>query len=505
MRYLIKNGSIIDPAQRVAMMGHVLIEDGIVAQLFDIAEMPSDAEPSGDDIEIIHANRCIVAPGFTDLHVHLREPGEEHKETIATATRAAARGGFTTICGMPNTQPPYDQASVVQHVRHIAARDGIVQVDIIGALTQGRQGLQLTNMAELVEAGCIAFSDDGSSIANPTIMRHAMAYASALGVPVMNHCEEVALNAGWAMHESSVSVRLGLAGYPAAAEEMHIARDITLAELTGAHLHICHVSTAGGIALIRQAKERGIRITAEVTPHHLTLTDQWVLGGMITEEAPANEKEGERSSKRSITDRLRNPQKATDKESIQPLSLNPRLLPPYDTRTRVSPPLRSEHDRQALLEALRDDTIDVIATDHAPHAFVDKACEYTYAACGISGLETALGLLLALVHTNACDLMNLVAKLTEGPAQVLGRAPSSLRPGTRADVVIFNPDVPWVVDTNDFASKGKNSPLHGQQLKGQVMLTMCGGTVVYRRGDFGRDSGSDLHTSRLDGILPNET
>ncbi len=500
MRYLIKNGSIVDPAQRVATMGHVLIEDGKVTQLFDMAEMTDEHEPAGDDIEIINAGRCIVAPGFTDLHVHLRQPGEEHKETIATGTLAAARGGFTTICAMPNTQPPHDCAAVVRQVQQLAEHEGHVQVEIIGAITIGREGKILTDMAELSEMGCIAFSDDGSPVADPVIMRNALAYVSALGVPIMSHCEETRLNAGWAMHESSVSTRLGLAGYPAAAEEVQIARDIALAELTGAHLHICHVSTAGGVALIRSAKERGVQVTAETTPHHLTLTDQWVLGALA---APPEHSQQQRTSKKTITDRLLR-QKAADSESVQPLSLDPTMLPPYDTRTRVSPPLRSEEDRHALIEGLRDGTIDVIATDHAPHAIVDKECEYALAACGISGLETALGLLLSLVHANAFDLMNLIARLTEGPAQVLGRAPSSLRPGTRGDVVIFNPDTPWSVDAHSFASRGKNTPIHGQQLKGQVMLTMCGGKVVYRRDDFGRDPHASLQSSRLDGILSTE-
>ncbi len=501
MRYLIKNGSIIDPAQRVATIGDILIENGKVVQVFDLAEMPPEHEALGENIEIINALGCVVAPGFTDLHTHLREPGEEYKEKIATGTLAAAHGGFTTICAMPNTNPPHDRAAVIRQVRQIARREGHVRVDIIGAITIGRQGQTLTEMAELVEAGCIAFSDDGSPVQDPTVMRNALTYASMLGVPIMSHCEETRLNAGWAMHEGVVSTRLGLPGYPAAAEETQIARDIALAELTGAHLHICHVSTAGGVALIRHAKQRGVRVTAEVTPHHLTLTDRWVLGSLAAFDPEIPPPEPVR-----VIGNRRGRKKA---ESVQQglgirSWLDPRILPPYDTSTRVSPPLRGEEDLEALIEGLRDGTIDAIATDHAPHARVDKECEYGVAACGISGLETALGLVLTLVHRGEMDLVHVAAKLTEGPAQVLGRAPATLHPGARADVVVFDPDLPWTVDTAQFVSRGKNSPLHGQQLKGQVMLTMAGGTIVFRRGDFGKDISTTRHASRLDGILSGE-
>ncbi len=496
MRYLIKNGSIIDPMQRVATVGHVLIEDGRVVDVLSLAEFSSDEDALGDDVEVIYAQGCIVAPGFTDLHVHLREPGEEYKETIATGTLAAARGGFTMICAMPNTQPAYDTASVVRQVRQIAMYEGCVHVEPIGAITLGRQGKTLTDMAELVEAGCIAFSDDGSPVSEPQMMRNALTYARMLGVPVMSHCEDTRLNAGWAMHEGRVSTRLGLAGYPAAAEEMQIARDIALAELTGAHLHICHVSTAGGVELIRSAKQRDVRVTAEVTPHHLTLTDEWVLGALAAQERD--------TASANSTHHGMNKQPPGETTLRSPSWLKPTLLPPYDTSTRVSPPLRGAQDIEALLEGLTDNTIDAIATDHAPHALVNKACEYSLAACGISGLETALGLVLTLVHSGALDLMSVVAKLTEGPSSVIGRSPASLRPGARANLVIFDPEHPWTVDTADFVSKGKNSPLHGQQLKGQVMLTMADGNIVFRRDGFGNEKGMAPQASKLDGILPEE-
>lgn len=489
MRYIIKNGSIIDPAQRVATIGDVIVENGKVVDVIDLTNMAPNRDYGGGDSEVINARGCVIAPGFTDLHAHLREPGEEHKETIASATRAAARGGFTNICAMPNTQPTQDRAAVVHQVRQIARDEGTVKVDVIGAVTLGRQGKVLSEMAELVEAGAVAFSDDGSPVADGQMMRNALAYAAMLGVPVMSHCETMELCRGWAMHEGAVSTRLGLPGYPAAAEEVQIARDIALAELTGAHLHICHVSTAGGVVLVRAAKKRGVRVTAEVTPHHLTISDRWVLGRL-----------GERRPVRETRRRKR----AAEPGMGLPSWLDPTLLPPYDTSTRVSPPLRGEDDLDALIEGLRDGTIDAIATDHAPHAIEDKLCEYGLAACGISGLETALGLALSLVHRGELDLVNMVAKLTEGPASVLGRSPATLRPGAAADIVVFDPEMQWMVDTHEFASKGKNSPLHGQNLKGQVMLTMVGGKIAFRREGFGHTDGAPA-ASKLEGILENDS
>jgi dihydroorotase len=492
MRYLIKNGSIIDPARRVATVGDVLVADGKVEQVIDLAEMHADHEPPGDDVEIINARGCVVAPGFTDLHTHLREPGDEHKETIASGTRAAAHGGFTTVCVMPDTRPTLDNAAVARHVRQIAQRDGHVHVDLIGALTAGRAGTTLSAMIELAEAGCIAFSDADRSLADAALMRNAMAYAAALGLPVMVHCEDPLLSAGWAMHEGAVSTRLGLPGTPAAAEEALIARDIALAEATGVHLHICHVSTAGGVALIRAAKERGVHVTAEVTPHHLTLTDRWVLGNLVAGDAPPSAPKSGRKRKGSSAElSLRS-------------WLDPSFLPPYDAATRVQPPLRTEADTEALLDGLRDGVIDAIATDHTPQAIVDKACEYGLAAPGISSLETALGLVLTLVHRGEMDLVNTVAKLTEGPAQVLGRSPATLRPGARADLVIFDPDQSWTVDAQRFVSRSQSTPLHGQKLKGRVMLTMVAGAVAFRHEGFGAGATQQTQASQLKGILNND-
>ncbi len=491
MRYFIKNGSIIDPAGRIATLGNVLVEDGKVVQVMDMTDLASMIEPTGDDIEIINARRCIIAPGFVDLHTHLREPGDLEDETIASGTAAAARGGFTTICAMPDTHPAMDSAGVVRQVREIARRQGVVHLEPVGALTLGREGTTLTEMAQLVEAGCVAFSDDPRPVADPAVMRNALAYAAMLEVPVLSHCEDRGLNRGWAMHEGAVSTRLGLPGYPSAAEDVAIARDIALAELTGAHIHICHVSTAGGVALIRAAKERGIRITAEVTPHHLTLTDQWILGDMSRYQ-PFELPRRKRTKKADPGLGLAN-------------WLDSTRLPPYDTTTRVNPPLRSVEDVEALIEGIRDGTIDAIATDHSPNGLVDTVCEYGIAKPGISGLETALALSLSLVHRGEVDLVNLVAKLTEGPASVLGRTPATLRPGSWADIVIFDPDQEWTVQPDTFVSRGKNSPLTGQKLKGRVMLTMAGGHIVFRRGNFGAATAMlEQKASRLEGILEDE-
>ena len=491
MRYLIKNGSIVDPARRVATVGDVLVTDGVVEQVLDLTDLHPERSLVGDDVEVINARGSVVAPGFTDLHTHLREPGEEHKETLATGTLAAAAGGFTTVCAMPTTYPATDTPAVVRHVQQLAGRDSRIRVEVIGALTQGREGKALADLFELAEAGCLAFSDGGRSIADAGLMRNALAYASAVGLPVMTHCEDPRLTTGWAMHEGVVSTRLGLPGFPAVAEESIIARDIALAELVGAHLHISHVSTAKGVALIRAAKERGAHLTAEVTPHHLTLTDRWVMGSLVPHEqveAPPARKG------------RRNPHP----ELGQPSWLNPALLPPYDPSTRVRPPLRTQDDIDALIEGLRDGTIDAIASGHTPQSRVEKECEYALAAPGISSLETTLALVLTLVHRGEMDLVNLVAKLTEGPAQVLGRSPATLRPGSRADLVIFDPEVYWTVDAANFVSRGHNTPLQGQRLKGQVMLTMSGGQIVFRRGNFGRGHRSQPAPSRLEGIFDAE-
>ncbi|MBC8162342.1 MAG: dihydroorotase [Roseiflexaceae bacterium] len=492
MRYFIKNANIIDPARRIATIGNILIEHGLVAQVFDMADFGMPSEPD-QGIEVIDARGSIVAPGFIDLHAHLREPGDEHKETIATAGQAAARGGFTTICAMPDTTPATDTAGAARQLADTARRQSVVKVAPIGAVTAGRKGSQLAELAELAEAGCVALSEAGRTIADAALMRNALSYAAMLGLPLLAHCEDARLTNGWAMHEGAVSTRLGLPGFPSSAEETIIARDIALAESVGAHLHICNVSTSGGVALIRAAKERGLRVTAEVTPHHLTLSERWVLGSLaqwtaLPRTPPAESKKRKRGKK-------------SEPGLGLPSWLDPSLLPPYDASTRVNPPLRAEEDVEALIEGLRDGTIDAIASGHSPQSMVEKNVEYRLAAPGISALETALALVLTLVHRGEIDLLDMVAKLTEGPASVLGRAPATLRPGSAADIVIFDPEQSWMVDPREFVSLGHNTPLTGQKLKGQVMLTMVAGEIAYRRGSFGVGTGVLRQASKLEGIL----
>ncbi len=438
-KLLIRGGRIIDPSQGLDTTGDLLIEDGKIA-----ARVPTGAK--GDlateaDI-ILDASGLTVCPGFIDLHCHLRQPGFEDAETIATGTLAAARGGFTTVCCMPNTEPPLDTRAVVDYVKRVADSEGCVRVLPIGCITKGRKGLELVEMDELADAGVVAFSDDGGPVANSRTMRLAMEYVSRLGLPIIDHCEDKALSQDGVMNEGWVSARLGLKGMPAAAEETVVARDISLAALTGARLHIAHVSTRGSVELIRTAKEKGVAVTAEVTPHHLLLTEERVMGTSPDDH-----------------------------------------LSFYDTNAKVNPPLRTKDDIAALIQGLKDGTIDAIATDHAPHTMVDKLCEFNIAAFGISGLETAFGCLMSLVLGGKIDLMMLISLLTCGPAKVIGTRYGelgTLRIGCTADISIFDPDREWKVDTRAFASKGKNTPFEGQPLRGKVLATVSQGKIVYR-------------------------
>lgn len=422
---LIQNGHLIDPGQGIDETGSLLITDGKIS-------WRGTGTPPRTDYDLINAEGLIVCPGFIDLHCHLRQPGFEEKETIATGTRAAARGGFTTVCCMPNTNPPLDSRSVIDYVKATATAEGVVRVLPIGCISRGRQGQELTDFDELASAGVIAFSDDGKPVINSRIMRRALEYGRAVDLPVIDHCEDTTLTEGGQMNEGAISTRLGLPGMPAAAEEIIVARDLTLAQLTGARLHIAHVTTEGSVDLIRRAKEKGIRVTAEVTPHHLTLTEEKVIS--------------------------------------------------YDTSAKVNPPLRTKADIQALIQGLKESVIDIIATDHAPHTENDKQCQFARAAFGISGLETALGSLMSLVHNGELPLATIIAKLTLEPAQIIGDKYGklgTLAVGTSADVTIFDPDMEWVVDPATFASKGRNTPLAGSMLRGKVMATISRGKLVY--------------------------
>ena len=435
---LIKGGRVIDPAQNIDQTADVLLSDGVVR-----AVSPHVDPPEG--CEVIDAAGLVVAPGFIDLHCHLREPGYEDKETIATGTLAAARGGFTTVCAMPNTNPAVDTASVVEFVLRKARQEGAVRVLPIGCITKGSRGRELAQMGELAEAGAVAFSDDGNPLADSNLMRQALSYSAAFGLPIINHCEQPELFEGGSMTEGWVANRLGLPGIPNAAEDIMVARDIKLAELTRGRYHVAHLSTAASLELVIDAKQRGLGVTCEVTPHHLTLGDDAVLG--IDADGP----------------------------------FDPLTPDAYETRAKVNPPLRDRSDVDALVEGLAGGAIDFIATDHAPHNPIDKICTFQDAAFGISVLETAFGSLMSLVHSGKVSLPLLVEKLTLSPARFLRRPDlGTLRPGAPADVVILDPSADWTVDSAQFASKGKNTPLDGQTLKGQVITTIYAGQLAYQ-------------------------
>ena len=421
---LIQGCHIIDPSQGIDKVSSLLITDGKISWL-------GEGNPPQPDYDVLHAEGLIVCPGFVDLHCHLRQPGFEEKETIATGTRAAARGGFTTICCMPNTNPPLDSQTTINLVTSAAAQEGTVRVLPIGCISKGRKGKELTDMEELASAGAIAFSDDGEPALDSRIMRQALEYSRTLGLPIIDHCEDTALTEGGQMNEGRLSAELGLRGLPAAAEEIIVARDLALAQLTGGHIHIAHATTEGVVELIRRGKEQGIRVTAEATPHHLTLTEAKVIG--------------------------------------------------YNTNAKVNPPLRTERDIEALVQGLKENVIDIIATDHAPHTEADKRQEFALAPFGISGFETALGSLMSLVHTGRITLTALIAKLTGEPAKIIGHGKlGTLAIGAPADITIFDPDKEWLVDPATFASKGKNTPLAGSTLKGRVMATLFQGKLVYK-------------------------
>jgi dihydroorotase len=445
---LLRGGKIIDPSQGQEIAGDVLIADGRIAAAGPDSEVQPHLDrlrQNGQQVQVINLQPgLIVAPGFVDLHVHLREPGFEDKETIQTGAEAAARGGFTTICCMPNTRPVLDSQAMLEYVAR-AASMASARVRPIAAISKGEKGAELSEMAELAEAGAVAFSDDGRPVSSSKLMRSALEYASMLDRPIVEHCEDEGLAAGGVMNEGAVATRLGLKGWPAAAEEIMLARDLALVRLTGGRYHAAHISTAGSVELIRRAKAEGLPITAEVTPHHLLLADDWVAGrrtGLLGQNSPT---QGQ----------------------------------PYDTATKVNPPLRTQADADALIAGVLDGTIDAIATDHAPHTVVDKACEYDEAAFGISGLETALGALMALVHAGKVPLRVMLAALTSRPAQAFGLPAGTLRPGAAADITIFDPQERWTVNPTRFASKGKNTPLAGLTLKGRVRYTILGGRLVY--------------------------
>jgi dihydroorotase len=429
MRLLIANGYVIDPTQGVNGGKDLLVEDGRVAGLLARGE----GVPEG--AEVFDATGLVVAPGFIDLHTHLREPGQEYKETIETGAAAAVAGGWTSVCAMPNTDPVNDNPAVTRFVIEQAEAAGLANVFPVGAITKNSEGRELAEMGEMRRAGIVAVSDDGRSVPSAGIMRRAMEYARGFDLTVVDHCEERTLAGGGVMHEGRWSLRLGLRGSPALAEELDALRDCALAELTGARLHLAHVSTRGALEAVRRAKERGLLVTCEVAPHHFTLSDEAVRD--------------------------------------------------YDTNTKMCPPLRSLEHIEAILEALRDGTIDAIATDHAPHHADEKALEYDHAPNGITGLETAVGLALdRLVHEGVINLERLVELCSVNPARIFSLADrGTLRPGARGDVTILDPDLQWAFDASRSKSKSRNTPFDGWTLRGAAVATVVAGRLVYSRAE----------------------
>jgi dihydroorotase len=424
-RLLLKGGRVVDPAAGRDGAFDVLLEDGRVREV--------KARLTAKGATVLDVKGFVVCPGFIDLHTHLREPGREDKETIATGTRAAAAGGYTAVCAMPNTEPVNDQAGITRAILDKARAEGVVRVYPIGAITKGSRGEELAEYGDLKEAGCVAVSDDGRPVARAGVMRRALEYAQAFDLPVIDHCEEPTLTDKFAMNEGPVATLLGLRGYPAVAEAIVVERDVELAALTGGRVHIAHLSAAGSVDAVRRGKARGVRVTAEATPHHLLLTDKAV-------------KESE-----------------------------------YDTSTKMNPPLRSDADRLAVIEGLQDGTIDCIATDHAPHTVDDKKVEYDQAAFGIVGLETAVALCLdRLVGAKVIDLARLVELLSAGPARTLGLPGGMLAPGAPADVTVLDLQKKRAVEPARFASKGRNTPFGGWTLKGWPVMTVVGGRVAWR-------------------------
>jgi dihydroorotase len=424
---VIKGGKVVDPVLGFDGVAHIWIEKGVVTRLLD----PSLEEaPVPDGAQVVDASGLVVVPGLVDMHVHLREPGYEYKETIRSGTEAAAAGGVTTVACMPNTDPPNDHGAIAEFVVRKAREEGAVRVVPIGAISKGLKGKSLAEIGELKEAGAVALSDDGRPVTNSLLMRRAMEYARTFALPVISHCEDLVLAANGSMNEGVVSLELGLRGIPATAEEVMVARDLALAEWTGCPLHIAHVSTAGSVRMIREARARGVKVTAEATPHHLLLTEDAVRS--------------------------------------------------WDTNTKVNPPLRSDRDVEALQDALRDGTIDVIASDHAPHAPVDKELEYEHAAFGISGVETLASLSLMLVHKGVLSLQEWVRKVSVNPSRILAIEGGTLAPGSRADLTLLDLERTWKIEPDRFRSKGKNSPFRNWVVRGRVEMTVVAGKVVYR-------------------------
>ena len=426
MTIVIKNGRVIDPANGLDEPKDLLIDKGRIKALESPGSISFDA---GEKPSVIDAKGCVVCPGLIDMHVHFREPGFEYKETITSGCQSAAAGGFTSVAVMPNTNPVNDTRAVTEHILSLARTEGIINVYPIAAITQKLEGERLSEMADLKNAGAIAFSDDGRPVMNNELMRRAFEYSKMFELPLIQHSEMLDLTEGGCMNEGMVSTELGLKGMPAEAEDIMVYRDIALLEKTGGRLHVAHISSKNSVDLVRQAKSRGLSVTCEVAPHHFTLTDEAVRG--------------------------------------------------YDTNTKMSPPLRTIDNVEAIKEGLRDGTIDIIATDHAPHDITDKQVEYQNACFGIVGLETALPLSLKLVEEKILSLGDVIKKLTSNPADIFNLKAGNLSLGNEADILIFNPSLEYCVDISKFHSKSKNSPFDGWKVKGKVIHTLVKGKTVY--------------------------
>jgi len=422
MKLLIKNGYVVDPANKIDEKLDVLVNNGKIEK--------TGKSIAGKEAKVIDAEGCVVTPGFIDMHVHFREPGHEYKETIETGSRAAAKGGFTTVCCMPNTNPPLDNQAMIEFINMKSKQVGLIDVLAIGTITKARAGEEMAPIGELFKAGAVAISDDGSTVMNAEILRRALEYCKMFNIPVIEHCEDKNLTVEGTMNEGFYSTKLGLKGIPNAAEETIASRDIILAKETGGKLHLAHMSTAGSIELIANAKKNGINVTCETAPHYFVLDDSMLTG--------------------------------------------------YDTNFKMNPPLRSKDDVKAIKKALKDGIIDVIATDHAPHAELDKDLEFTLAAFGIIGLETALPLIVEyLVRTKVLTMPQAIAKITCNPAKILNLNKGTLSEGADADITIFNPDKGIVISEDFFAGQSTNSPFLGQEMHGAVLYTIKGGKVVY--------------------------
>ncbi|BAL83395.1 putative dihydroorotase [Selenomonas ruminantium subsp. lactilytica TAM6421] len=425
MKILLKGGRVINPENKFDAIADVLVEDGKVAKI--AASIADQAD------EVIDVTGKVVTPGLIDLHVHLREPGQEAKEDFASGTQAAAAGGFTTICTMPNTKPAVDSAALVRSLRMRAQEVGVVKVEIIGAVTKNQEGKELAEMGDMIEAGAVAFSDDGHFDPSAKVMLNAFDYLHTFDKVIINHEEEPTLIEDGVMNEGHRSAMLGLKGRPTVAEDIAVARDIMLAEYAGSKVHIAHISSARAVDIVRQAKKRGVKVTAEATPQHLTMTEECV-------------------------------------------NL-------FDTSTKINPPLRAQKDCDAILEGLKDGTIDAIVTDHSPHAQEEKDREYIYAPSGFPGLETSLGVMLTdLYHEQKLDLPLIVSKMSYEPAQVFGLEAGKLSEGAQADITVIDPELEWTVDEKEFYTKGSHSPFVGRKLKGKAVLTMVKGKVVMQDG-----------------------